>query len=207
MPGHVRVGGAWKEIAQPYVYVAGSWKQVTEGWTRVGGLWKQWFSSDDYVLIASANLTAAANVTFSSIPQTYRHLEVVISGQRNALGRTTDRFRVNNISTNSYYWSGGFASSGNTTIASSAGALSFQTIGYLNDTADTAKFSESRILINDYTSNKAKSFMVTSASTSASREAATFSGSLNTTAPINSIFMFVADTYAPGSKFYLYGIR
>lgn len=42
MPGSVKVGGAWKSVAEASVRVDGSWKSVSSGWTRVGGAWKQW---------------------------------------------------------------------------------------------------------------------------------------------------------------------
>lgn len=53
MTGHVKVSGAWKELARPFVKVAGAWKGVDAAYVKVGGAWKSFFE----------NLTVAADTT------------------------------------------------------------------------------------------------------------------------------------------------
>jgi hypothetical protein len=80
MTGHVKVGGTWKSVASVNAKVAGAWKAVDSGFTKVAGAWKQFYSSAPpaaYELIQSTVLTTgASSVTFSSIPQDFKHLQV-----------------------------------------------------------------------------------------------------------------------------------
>jgi hypothetical protein len=206
-----RVAGVWQDIESVSAKVGGAWKNVIKGWARVAGVWRVIFEpKGNYELIASVTLATAGNVTFSSIPQTFKHLELHISGRKNGSSVTTDRFRVNGISTSSYYWSGMYGNQQDnptdTTIATSAGSLSFIPIGFLNTNADTEQFSQSRVIVNDYTSDKLKQFYSTASMTTGATIASAFSGMVNTTDPVTQLFMFVSDTYAAGSKFDLYGV-
>jgi hypothetical protein len=210
MPGQVRIGGVWRDVSNISVRVGGTWREVQQGWARIAGVWREFFTASDYQLIASTTLTVAGNVVFTGIPQNFRHLELHISGRRNVAGLTTDRLRINNISTNSYYWAGAYGnqqqSPTDTTIATGAPS-SFYTIGFINDSADSAQFSQSRVLINDYTSNKKKTIVSIAATTNAGTISNVFSGTLDNTGAITELFMFVANFYAAGSKFYLYGVK
>lgn len=116
MTGHVRVGGAWKDLDSAYVRVGGSWKAVEQGWTRVGGVWREWFSASNPAmeLISSQTLSSdTASVTLSSIPQTYKHLELRVTGKSTKADTAASLIiRINNISTASQYQYGLFYGTG-----------------------------------------------------------------------------------------------
>lgn len=106
MSGHVRVGGAWKTVAGVSTRVGGAWKTVTDGWTKVGGVWKQWFSSAPegaYEHIATVNGTGASGiVTFSSIPQDFKHLQLRWVAKTTGSGSGIE-IRFNNDATSGRY--------------------------------------------------------------------------------------------------------
>ena len=63
MTGHIRVAGAWKDLAGASVKVGGVWKTVEKGFTRVGGVWKEWLVSEtDLVLVRF--LASTGSVTY-----------------------------------------------------------------------------------------------------------------------------------------------
>lgn len=62
MPGHVRVGGAWKALNGIHVKVGGAWKAVNKGYVKVGGVWKEFFSSG----VTLSLTTLSANVSYGS---------------------------------------------------------------------------------------------------------------------------------------------
>lgn len=45
MPGHIKVGGAWKELQGMHVKVGGAWKAVQAGYVKVSGVWKQFYAN------------------------------------------------------------------------------------------------------------------------------------------------------------------
>lgn len=45
MTGHVRVNGAWKDVASAHCKVGGSWKNIVSGWGKNNGVWEQIYSS------------------------------------------------------------------------------------------------------------------------------------------------------------------
>lgn len=45
MPGSIKVSGAQRTIAAPYVKVAGTWRNVSVAYTKVNGAWRQWYAA------------------------------------------------------------------------------------------------------------------------------------------------------------------
>ena len=105
MTGHVKVGGAWKDLVGASVKVGGVWKEVTNGFTKIGGVWKEWYSAANptYELIQTVTLTSTASVVqVTGIPQTYEHLEIFFSPYADS-GYSTGanwNFTWNNLSAN-----------------------------------------------------------------------------------------------------------
>lgn len=79
-PVSVKVGGAWKTATAVYTRIGGVWKTATDMPVRIGGVWKTGIlaTPSAYELIESVTVGAggAASVTFSSIPSTYKHLQI-----------------------------------------------------------------------------------------------------------------------------------
>lgn len=48
MTGHVKIGGAWKDVDSVSVRVGGAWKEVSNGYTKIAGVWKEWFAGVSY---------------------------------------------------------------------------------------------------------------------------------------------------------------
>jgi hypothetical protein len=164
-----------------------------------------------YELISTQVLSSSASsVTFSSIPQNYKHLQVRFSARSNATTTAHDIFlRFNSITTNSYaqHWlygdGSGLSSFGNTT--------SLPTIGVgchgANEAANA--FGAGIVDIIDYASTSknttGKSLVGT---TGGSHRIYLASQLLNNTAAITSV-QFISQylTFVPGSRFSLYGIQ
>jgi len=82
MPGNVRIGGVWREVAQPYVRVGGTWREVEQAWTRVGGVWREWFSAFKLWLA----LTQTTNYATSPDGITWTARTRALAGNANANG-------------------------------------------------------------------------------------------------------------------------
>lgn len=64
MPGFLKVSGAQKTVASPYVKVSGTWKKASAGYIKVSGVWKQWYASaisDTFNRTNSSTLGVASN--------------------------------------------------------------------------------------------------------------------------------------------------
>ena len=46
MPGSIKVSGAQKTIAAPYVKVSGTWRPAAVAYVKVSGTWRQWYAAD-----------------------------------------------------------------------------------------------------------------------------------------------------------------
>lgn len=213
MTGHIRVGGAWKNLAGASVRVGGSWKTVAEAWTRVGGVWKKWLEPAGAFELISTQLISSntATVTFSSIPQTYKHLQVRFTARSSRGSVACEMFlRLNGISTSSYAYHRLYAD------GSSIGSFGWNSqnqalIGeILGNTATTNNFASGVVDILDYSSTSknttARSFLGT-----ARDMFRIWLGSqlLNNTAAITSISFTLesATSFLPGSRISLYGIK
>jgi hypothetical protein len=158
-----------------------------------------------YDLLASTLVTTnTTNVTFDSIPSTYRDLIVV----GNVLGSSTIplRFRINNDTTANYNRTHARGDGGSAASGRSANATeSLITSDFnLNNTEHTSF----RMNIFDYQiTDKQKTILVRAdRATSTTEMSVTRWGS---NAAINTVSLYVSggNNIIPNSRFYLYGIR
>lgn len=102
-------------------------------------------------LIASTRLGAgAASIDFTSIPQTYKHLMLIISGQTTHTSATNVLLRFNGDSGANYHWvliggAGGAATSSNSALGTSIVPAS------LPASTSTARAGSGIIVIPEYT--------------------------------------------------------
>ncbi len=162
-------------------------------------------------LITSQTLaSAAATVTFSSIPQTYTDLEFRLSvrGTSSATIRNT-RFTVNGTNTVSYTLLQG---TNGTAVSSRATAQTNIQSGITSAATATADtFSSHSIYIPNYAGSTTKPMSVYSAMENNSATdfyLETYAILQNQTTAITDItFAISANNYAIGSSFYLYGLK
>ena len=162
-------------------------------------------------LISSQTLgSAAASVTFSSIPGTYTDLEFRLSvrGTSAALIRNT-RFTVNGTNTGSYTLLQG--TSGTAASSNGTGQAFIQSGITSAATATADTFSSHSIYIPNYAGATNKPMSVYSAMENNSATDAyleTYATLQSQTTAITSItFAISANNYAVGSSFYLYGLK
>jgi hypothetical protein len=162
-----------------------------------------------YQLISSNVLgSAAASVTFSSIPATYTDL-VIRTSVRTDRSSAVDGINIglNNTSTNYSYT----FLRGNGSAASSSRDVIYSTFRNMDGASATSNtFASNEIYIPNYAGSTNKPFSVTGAQednqTTAYIEAYAFLWS--NTAAISSIVLspYVGPNFVSGSSFYLYGI-
>jgi hypothetical protein len=167
-----------------------------------------------YELIASNTLgSAAASVTFSSIPATYTDLIVRVSARGLRNGNSQVIWMRYNGATNTVYsstWIRGAGSAG--AISSTTGANSdIIDLGVMPAVSDTANtFNNLEIYIPNYGSSTNKpisSFNVSENNNSVAFLSATASLGRNTN-PVSSItFLDNGFNFVAGSSFFLYGIK
>jgi len=105
-PGNIKANGSWNELVGVNAKVNGTWKEIAEGYTKVNGTWQQWFVSSQPALELIQTISgAAANYTFSNIPQNYTHLEIRanIKSTRSSNDDILD-IRINNNTDTKYYY-------------------------------------------------------------------------------------------------------
>jgi hypothetical protein len=168
----------------------------------------------DFQLISTQVLASdATSVTFSSIPGTFRHLQVR-SASRSTTGSSATDFgmRLNGITTSSY--NPHELKVQNTTISSSYfNATTIAYLGYTSGAGETANFFGGHIIdILDYsqtTKNKVIRALSTNvASNAIVRTAALASANFNSTSAVTSITLAsngFSNGFTTGSRFSLYG--
>ena len=168
--------------------------------------------ANTYTLISSNVLsTAAASVTFSSIPATYTDLVL----------RFSSRSDVGSAGLTLYLSPNGSTANDSTTILWADGTSAFSTrfsatgiglyMGWVNGTRTTNTFSSAEIYIPNYSGSTNKVFSSAIAeesnSTADTRISAT-AGLWSNTAAITSLIVKISAgvNFVSGSSFYLYGI-
>lgn len=177
-------------------------------------------STGAYESIASYTLASSQSViTFNSIPQTYKHLELRILGRSLYSGADYDGFRIkfNNDSSASYVWHQYQSYNGNNLVVGNSGInqTSFNNIGLqANNGLTSGIYSFNVININDYTnSSKTKSLtdMAVGKKDSSAGYMQMTGGFWNSAAALTRIDMDVttpsAYNWAVGCQFALYGIK
>ena len=165
-------------------------------------------------LISAQTLTSAsASVTFSSIPQTFTDLKLVISARITSGGAPNVCIRFNSDSGANYSYKTLFGDgSSASSYDQSATGNTFINIGYSENSSNTANtFGNMEIYIPNYISSNYKS--TSSESVQENNATTAYSmltaGLWNNTSAITGITLVNVSggvTFAIGSSFYLYGI-
>lgn len=155
--------------------------------------------------------SAQSSITFSNIPQTYKHLQ--IRGIAKSTGAGSQDLQVGfNGNTSNYAFHALYSSNGTSTLASAATAQSYMKLAYNFTVASSVTNSFGAIVIDilDYTStNKTKVFRALGGcDNNGSGTLSLFSGfHSTTTSAITSIVVRPeADNFAINSNFALYGV-
>ena len=160
--------------------------------------------SGSYESIATVTVgTSVSSISFSSIPSTYKHLQIRYSANSSGGGNPSVRF--NGDSGNNYTY---HIIYGQTSSAISTGAIS-QSSTLLGSVYSTANvFAGGVIDILDYANtNKTKVIKtLCGADTNSSAEVGLFSGLWNSTSAINSVTISLTN-FTQYSSFALYGIK
>lgn len=163
-----------------------------------------------YTLISSASVGSggASTITFSSIPQSFTDLCVVISARSSYSGESDDvLFKLNTATTNfsTRYL---YAHGGSNTQASSTYAAGYAGFA-VGATSTASTFSNNSLYIPNYTSSNYKSFSVDSANENNNQYAyiMLLAGLWSNTAAITQIDLYTSSgSFAQHSTAYLYGI-
>jgi hypothetical protein len=171
-------------------------------------------SAGAYELISTTILTGDNNsIVFSSIPQTYKHLQVRVVSKTKDTGLGLYGVRLNGVTSNSYsYHRLGTNSTGASVISQNTINTSWGP-GYLYQPLNTTSgvFSASIIDILDYTSttnNKTVRALNGSHDPSGDKRVGLHSGNLRSTSAVTSVTVEdMVWTFVSGSRFSLYGIK
>lgn len=213
MPGHVKVGGSWKSVATPSVKVGGSWKAVDAGYTKVAGAWKQWYTAAPPAameLIETAVATGfQSNITFSSIPQDYKHLEIrFVSRSTQATTNAGIDIRLNNDS-GSNYWNHLLEGTGTSVVSENYGP-SVSAFAQTAGTSIANAWPASVLQILDYTSTgKNKTLRNLNGWSSVEIPRIRLLSALwNNTSAVTTVSVSLGSgNFVAGSRFSLYGIK
>jgi hypothetical protein len=161
-----------------------------------------------YELIQSQVLgTSAASVTFSSIPQTYRHLQIRYVSQNST--STVNQIQLNGDTGANYDWHILFGDGSNVFSSAVNNTTFWQFVTPF--TADGASFFGSGVLdILDYssTSKNTTSRLLAGSVRGSSNQVRLLSGLWRNTAAVTSIALNAnGNNFVSGSRFSLYGLR
>ena len=162
---------------------------------------------NSYESIATLNGSgSSATITFSSIPSTYKHLQLRATILATASNNSDYRIRVNGA-TSGYSW---HQVSGD---GSSASALGYGSIGYgmvaLNASSNTYPYTMVIDLLDYANTNKFKTIRsLGGGDKNGSGSVALMSDSYQSTTAISSIEIYsTADNFATSASFALYGLK
>ena len=171
-------------------------------------------AAGSYELISTAYGTGASNtITFSSIPSTYKHLQIRwVARTTNAANATEIRYRLNGDS-GSNYWSHALVGNGSTVTSTSSTALSAHMSQTFNVSASSTadSFGAGIIDLLDYASTtKNKTVKTFAGYATTANDVRLSSGVWNSTAAVNSFTLTNASStsyFTTTSRFSLYGIK
>jgi hypothetical protein len=172
----------------------------------------QGLAAGDYEPIETVTLTGSqATITFSSIPSTYKHLQIRAIG-RMAAAATLDSLwaQFNSDTTSSNYYAHGIYATGSGTPGAYADSGAFAQIGILSaNSAGANMFGAFVMDILDYSNtNKYKTTRTLSgADLNGDGQLRFVSGLWKNTAAISSIVIDGNSNFAQYSSFALYGIK
>jgi len=170
------------------------------------------FSPDSDYLIEEVYGTGASNtITFSSIPSTYKYLQIRWVARTTAAATVAEiRMRLNGDTT-SAYWHHALVGNGSTVVSSSAAsATAYMGLNYVLSANETANAYGAGIVdIADYSSaSKNKTIRTLGGYTSGSNDTRLTSGAWTNTSAVSSITLYLASTtnyFTTASRFSLYG--
>jgi hypothetical protein len=151
--------------------------------------------------------TAAASITFTSIPQTFTDLVVTLSTRSTGVGSPPNPIGMAFNNGDNFSWRHLMGRGSSVTTTSGTGQYA-GTAPNSNDTANT--FGSIVIYIPNYTSNSAKSYSVDSITenNATSAYAEIIAGLWNDTSAITQVFLYIGNSLsmAVGTTVSLYGI-
>jgi hypothetical protein len=165
------------------------------------------------VLISSQTLgSAAASVTFSSIPATYTDLVVRVSGRGTNAGVTGSLlFRFNGDSSTIYSRTRLWGDGSSATSDNSSGSNEGNGLSVNGNTSTSNTFGSAEIYIPSYTVSQNKPLSVFSATenNATSANIGAIANLYRSTSAITSILLYTSSgtDWMSGSSFYLYGLR
>jgi hypothetical protein len=162
--------------------------------------------ANTYTLISSVTVGSggASSMDFTSIPQTFTDLEILVSGRTTGAG---NGINITFNSNTSGYTNTGFQGNGTNTSYYGTYNRNAGMFGYSGDTANS--FGSTKIYITNYTNSINKSYLVDAVSENNAVEAYMniVSGLWSNTSAITSISLSpMAGTLIQYSTAYLYGI-
>lgn len=211
-PVSVKVGGAWKSAASVHTKVSGAWKTASDMPVKIGGVWKTGIlASSSFESIATFTNPGSGTVTFSSIPQTYKHLQIrfnAFSAQsyepRLRINGATSGYAYHKLegqydgTTNNVYVSGNTSTS-LINIADTIGLdANYPTVGIIdiNDYTNSSKNPVIRYLTGSNTNTYSYSWIQMG------------SGLYPTAGAVTELTLYLAgNTFTTGSTIALYGIK
>jgi len=176
------------------------------------------FGSSAMTLISSQTLASAtATVTFSSIPQTYSQIMLIVTASSTYTGSNVDNFQlqVNSVSSGQHYnqltifyanalatnQAVGYIGSGGTYFSSGTGTL-------VTHSQLTSQPTTMEILFPNYSKTTiAKNYIGSIFSYTTFYQNFQMAGTVNTTSAISTLTFTCNANYQAGSAFYLYGIN
>ena len=214
MTGHVKVGGAWKDLAGASVKIGGVWKTVEKGFTKVGGAWKEWYSASNPAmdLIQTTVLSSpTSSVTFSGLgayAADYKHLQIRMSTGNVYVTTLETQLRFNGDSNNNYSYHK-MVSYGDGSVYS--GAYNNQNKIVVNAMPNTtSQLAIAVVDILDFSNTSKNTTLRTfyGQQFNSNREVNLGSGAWYNTAAVTSVTLLnTGYSFVTGSRFSIYGIR
>jgi len=164
-----------------------------------------------FELISTQVLSSTGNITFSSIPQNYKHLQLRITARdaTSAGGGISTSLRINGVTTSSYAWH--YLDGTGASPASAAGSTAQTSIlmGYTpSNGVPAGQFAGHVVDLADYTNaNKKPVVRCFTAIAGSYQNVGIHSGMLNTAGAVTQLDIFTANGFVSGSRFSLYGVR
>jgi hypothetical protein len=171
-------------------------------------------STNSYESIQTVNVTSTTgSISFTSIPSTYKHLQIRLSARNNFAGSgggISALMRLNGDSSGNYTHHR-LVGDGSSASAGAATGVSYTQIGYMSRNGDTSNYSASIVDILDYTNTNKNTTVRTlsGADYNGSGYIQLWSGLWLNTAAVTSIEIYPdgAASWLADSKFALYGIK
>jgi hypothetical protein len=153
--------------------------------------------------------TATATVTFSSIPQDYTDLRVVLQVKNSVGNGYATQLQYNSDTGTNYSWVGAAGYAGGSANSFRASTVSIQKVGFTSATSGNAWTPITIDILNYANATTYKSCLSRSNSVDSNDYVLMAAGLWRSTAAINSL-TFTSEssgTFASGSTFTLYGIK